>query len=93
MSLATARSQKDVVLKALLEGRELSSAQLANQYRIPGYRNVIARLRSDGYPIYSNRASSNGQVGRPATTYRLGTPSRSMIGAAFRVFGARMFGG
>ena len=59
MSLATARSQKDVVLNALAEGRELSPNQLANQYRIPGYSTVITRLRRDGYPIYTNR-NANG---------------------------------
>jgi predicted ArsR family transcriptional regulator len=90
---APARNQRETVLNALLEGRELSSAQLRNQYRIPGYRNVIRELRNAGYAIYSNRAPSNGQVGRPATTYRLGTPSRAMVSLAYAIFGPSAFGG
>lgn len=88
----TTRTQKEIILNALLSGKKLSSAQLANQYRISGYRARIRELREDGYPIYSNRAAPNGNPGRPRTTYRLGTPSRAMIGAAFRAAGASVFG-
>lgn len=93
MSLAPARNPQATVLNALLEGRSLSSTQLVNQYRVTNYRKVISNLRSKGYVIYSNREASNGQVGRPRTSYRLGTPTKSMMATVFALFGAQAFSG
>jgi hypothetical protein len=45
----------------------------------------IAELRAEGYSIYKNK-TKNG-----ATVYRLGTPSRAMVAAAYSLMGAQAF--
>jgi len=78
------RTQNEIVLQSLQAGRSLTSNQLRNQFRIPGYRAVINRLRNEGNCIYTNR-DSRGRV-----SYRLGTPKRSMIAFAYQA--AALFG-
>ena len=75
------------VLKTLKSGRQFTAGQLAGLFRT-SEATVTARiseLRAKGYSIYSNVAK-NGK-----TAYRLGTPSRAMVAAAFAVQGASVF--
>jgi len=78
-------SQKETVLNALKNGKTLTTAQLTNSYKISSASEVIRQLRSEGYAVYTN-TDSNGK-----TTYRLGTPSRRMIAAAYNAGGSTLF--
>lgn len=78
-------SQKETVLNALKNGKILSTAQLTNSYKVNSASDVIRQLRSEGYAIYTN-TDSNGK-----TTYRMGTPSRRMIAAAYNAGGSSLF--
>jgi hypothetical protein len=79
---------KNTILKALKSGRQFTAGQLVGLTgaTASGIRGRISELRSEGYAIYNN-TTKNGK-----TAYRLGTPSRAMVAAAFRNSGARVFG-
>lgn len=78
-------SQKASALKALSTGKNLTAAQLASRHNVTSTSEVIRQLRADGYAVYTNTDSSG------KTTYRLGTPSRSMIAAAYNLSGSALF--
>ena len=78
-------SKKETVLNALMNGKTLTTAQLTNSYKVNSASEVIRQLRSEGYSIYTN-TDSNGKV-----SYRLGTPSRRMIAAAYNAGGSALF--
>lgn len=78
-------SKKEIVLNALLSGKSLTTAQLTNSYKVSSVSEIIRQLRSEGYSIYTN-TNSNGKV-----SYRLGTPSRRMIAAAYNAGGSALF--
>jgi len=78
-------SQKASALKALSTGKNITSAQLSSRHNVTSTSEVIRQLRSEGYAVYTN-TDSNGN-----TSYRLGTPSRSMIAAAYNMGGSALF--
>lgn len=75
------------VLKTLKSGRQFTAGQLAGLFGTTEATVAarISELRSMGYSIYSNTAK-NGK-----TAYRLGTPSRRMVAAAFAAAGSSVF--
>ena len=70
-------SQQQKVLNFLNKGNSLSNAVATHKLKVNRLPAKIHVLRSQGYPIYTNTNA----VGNP--TYRLGTPSRAMVAAAF----------
>ncbi|NBP02264.1 MAG: hypothetical protein EBU90_19515 [Proteobacteria bacterium] len=78
---------KNRVLKVLESGRQFTPAQLAGLTgsKEDSIRPRISELRSEGHAIYSN-TTKNGK-----TAYRLGTPSRKMVAAAYRQMGSEAF--
>lgn len=78
---------KTRVLKVLKSGRQFTPAQLAGLLNTSedSIRPRISELRSEGYAVYSN-TTKNGK-----TAYRLGTPSRAMVAAAYKQAGSSTF--
>ena len=70
-------TQTQKVLNFLNKGNSLSNAVATHKLKVNRLPAKIHVLRSQGYPIYTNTNA----VGNP--TYRLGTPSRAMVAAAF----------
>ena len=70
-------SQQQKVLNLLNTGKILRNAVATHKLRVNRLPAKINVLRAAGYPIYTN-TNSQGNA-----TYRLGTPSRAMIAAAF----------
>ena len=70
------------VLNALKEGQALTSADIRNRYKAGNPQAVIQALRFAGNPIYLNTVKSS--TGRKSLRYRLGTPSKAVIGAGYR---------
>ena len=70
-------SQQQKVLNFLNTGKSLSNAVATHKLRVNRLPAKINVLRGKGYHIYTN----TNQQGN--ATYRLGTPSRAMISAAF----------
>ena len=76
--MATTRvSQEQKVLNFLTTGASLSNAVATHKLKVNRLPAKINVLRGKGYAIYTN----TNQQGN--ATYRLGTPSRAMISAAF----------
>ena len=73
-------AQQNKILNYLQTGRTLTTKQAFHLFKARRLSGRIAELRQAGYPIYLNE---NG--------YRLGTPSRKMVAAAYRVFGGSLF--
>lgn len=80
-------SIQNSVLKTLKSGRQFTAGQMAGLFGTTEATVAarISELRAQGYSIYSNTAK-NGK-----TAYRLGTPSRRMVAAAFAAAGSSVF--
>lgn len=78
---------KDRVLSVLKSGRQFTPAQIAGLVNSTedSVRPRISELRAEGHAIYTN-STKNGK-----TAYRLGTPSRRMVAAAYAVLGSQAF--
>lgn len=78
---------KERVLKVLESGRQFTPAQLAGLTGSSedSIRPRISELRAEGYAVYTN-TTKNGK-----TAYRLGTPSRKMVAAAYAMMGGEAF--
>ncbi len=78
------------LLNALRSGEELTAKQIESRYSVTSGRGLVHSLREQGYAIYLNRrVNSKGNV---TNKYRLGTPSRTMVAAAFAILGAEELG-
>tara|TARA_R110000822_G_scaffold25600_1_gene77397 strand:- start:1170 stop:1418 length:249 start_codon:yes stop_codon:yes gene_type:complete len=80
-------SMQAKVLTKLQTGKAFTASQFANLFKSTE-ATVAARisdLRKDGYAIYSNRGK-NGK-----TSYRIGSPSRAMVAAAYNSAGSSVF--
>jgi predicted ArsR family transcriptional regulator len=82
-------TQHERILKALKTGSGFTAAQLAAMAGTtkPSVRARISDLRKEGFAVYANTRKSDGK-----TFYRLGTPSREMVRAAYAMFGSAAFG-
>jgi len=77
------------VLKHLLKGNTLTAAEIKGKFNAASPAEVIRQLRMKGYAVYGNKTELyNGSV---ATKYRIGTPSRAMVAAAYRNAGGDLF--
>jgi hypothetical protein len=78
---------KTRVLKVLKSERNFTPAQLAGLTNSTedSIRSRVSELRSEGHAIYSN-ICKNGKL-----AYRLGTPSRKMVAAAYATMGGDAF--
>lgn len=76
-------TKTDTVLAAFQKGDELTAAQIRSRFGAGNPHDVVRSLRSRGHAIYLNESkNAKGEVTRK---YRLGTPSRAMIAAAYAV--------
>lgn len=78
------KPQTKFILKVLESGCILSPKQARSELGVKSLGARIHELRSEGYPVYSNYTKSG-------VTYRLGTPSRAMVAAAFTLLGKYAF--
>lgn len=89
--MATPRkSQKDRLVTAFTSGYDFTENQIVSRLGVTPSRArfLITELRQDGWAIYRNKKNINGHS---ATVYRLGTPSRAMVRAAFAQAGSALF--
>lgn len=78
--------QNRKILNFLTSGRDLSAAQARSMFGVRAHLGSrIAEIREAGYPVYTNVTASG------HTTYRLGSPSRAMVAAAYAASGATLF--
>ena len=70
-------SKKVKVLNLLSKGAPVSWTTLRNKFDLTSPRAMVDQLRTEGHMVYINQ-TSNG------TSYRLGTPTKSIIAAGIR---------
>ena len=70
-------SKKVKVLNLLSKGESVSWKVLRNRFDLTSPRAMVDQLRSEGHMIYINESTKG-------TSYRLGTPTKSIIAAGIR---------
>lgn len=80
-------SQATRLLEALETGSELTAAQIRSRFSAQNPYEVVRQVRAMGNAVYCNeRTNSKGET---KSFYRLGTPSRAMVSAFYRMGGAQ----
>jgi|NOAtaT_6_FD_contig_21_10711073_length_572_multi_3_in_0_out_0_1 hypothetical protein len=77
-------TQNERLIQYLSTGRTLTAAQARSRFGVRNLRARVNDLRNDGFCVYTNR-NSNG------VTYRMGTPSRAIVAAAYNKAGSALF--
>ena len=70
-------AKKTKVLNLLSKGAPVSWTALRNKFDLTSPRAMIDQLRTEGHMVYINQTSKG-------TSYRLGTPTKSIIAAGIR---------
>ena len=70
-------SKKVKVLNLLSKGESVTWKTLRNRFDLTSPRAMVDQLRSEGHMIYINESTKG-------TSYRLGTPTKSIIAAGIR---------
>ena len=70
-------SKKVKVLNLLSKGEPVTWKTLRNRFDLTSPRAMVDQLRSEGNMVYINKTDKG-------TTYRLGTPTKSIIAAGIR---------
>lgn len=78
------------LLNTLRTGAELTARQIESRLGVTSARGLVHTLRAQGYAIYLNRRTNS--KGTVMQKYRLGTPTRAMVAAAFATMGANELG-
>lgn len=88
--MANRKSQKDRLVTAFNSGYDFTTGQIASRLNVSESRArfLVTELRAEGWSIYTNSKNINGVT---TPVYRLGTPSRAMVAAAFASKGASLF--
>jgi predicted ArsR family transcriptional regulator len=86
MATVNTVSKTAKVLAAFKNGEQFTAKQIASRFRVGNPNEVVRQLRMDGYAIYGNEKTNS--KGATKTFYRLGTPSRKMVAAAYALLGA-----
>lgn len=77
-------------LKSALETNgSLTAKQIATKLKIKNPHEAVRKLRESGVCVYGNTATLKN--GTKTTKYRIGTPSKAMIAAAYALAGGDMF--
>ena len=79
-------SQVDKVENALLEGQELTAAQIGSRFNVASPTKVISLVRQRGNAVYLNTRTDT--KGRQTRKYRIGNPSASLVAAGYRAIAA-----
>jgi hypothetical protein len=83
--MSVTKSQNEKLVEFFRSGKDITEGQARTRFGVANLPARIAELRAEGYSIYKNK-TKNG-----ATVYRLGTPSRAMVAAAYSLMGAQAF--
>ena len=77
------------VLRHLLKGNTVTAAELSGKFGLGNPQEAIRQLRMKGYAVYANKATR--WDGVETTKYRIGSPSKAMVAAAYALSGADLF--
>lgn len=74
-------TKTDKVLAAFKAGEELTAKQIGARFKVGNPAEVVRQLRMKGNAIYCNEKTN--RAGYTKNFYRLGTPSKAMVAAAY----------
>lgn len=77
------------VLNDLRQGGLMTTAQIRKNYRSKNPTALIARLRKQGHPIYTQDETLNNN--HTYTMYKYGHPPKEVLQAGYIVFGATIY--
>ena len=81
-------TKTEKVLTALQEGQELTASQITARWNVGNPGSLIQSLRFKGFSVYLNTHTDT--KGRVTRKYRLGSPSRRVVGAGYRAIAEGM---
>lgn len=79
-------SKADRLLQAFKNGEELTARQIESRLNVEQGRGLVHQLRNRGYAIYLNERTDS--RGNRVNRYRLGTPTRAVVAAGYRMLGS-----
>ena len=78
-------NQTSKLLNFLKSGQTITESQAVKMFGIQRVSARVAELRAEGYSVYRNTTKTG------KTAYRLGSPSRAMVAAAYQAAGSSVF--
>lgn len=75
--------------KHLSTGATLTAKQITAQFGIKNPHEAVRQLRESGVCVYGNPATLSD--GTKTTKYRIGTPTKAMVAAAYAAIGGDLF--
>lgn len=89
ISRSNSMSATTSLINYLKSGKTVTAKQITARFGLANPHEAVRQLRMKGYAVYANNSTLwNGEA---TTRYRLGTPSRKMIAAAYAVLGGSAF--
>jgi tRNA-binding EMAP/Myf-like protein len=70
-------------------GTSLTAKQISSQFGIKNAYEAIRQMRESGVCVYANSTTLSN--GTKTTKYRVGTPSKAMVAAAYALYGGEFF--
>lgn len=78
------------LLQALKNGAMLTVKQIENRFNVVNGRDLVYRLRQEGYPIFLKSYMNSKGVMR--NKYSFGSPTKTVMARAYNAMGARYLG-
>ncbi len=75
--------------KHLSTGASMTAKQISAQFGIKNAHEAVRTLRESGVCVYGNPATLSD--GTKTTKYRIGTPTKAMVAAAYAAIGGDLF--
>lgn len=89
ISRSNTMSATTSLINYLKSGKTVTAKQITARFGLANPHEAVRQLRMKGYAVYANNSTLwNGET---TTRYRLGTPTRKMIAAAYAVLGGSAF--
>jgi predicted transcriptional regulator len=89
ISRSNSMSATTSLINYLKSGKTVTAKQITARFGLANPHEAVRQLRMKGFAVYANNSTLwNGET---TTRYRLGTPSRKMIAAAYAVLGGSAF--
>ena len=89
ISRSNSMSATTSLINYLKSGKTVTAKQITARFGLANPHEAVRQLRMKGYAVYANNSTL--WNGESTTRYRLGTPSRKMIAAAYAVLGGSAF--
>lgn len=89
ISRSNSMSATTSLINYLKAGKTVTAKQITARFGLANPHEAVRQLRMKGYAVYANNSTLwNGET---TTRYRLGTPSRKMVAAAYQILGGSAF--